>query len=316
MVPQLDGSSSRPFLPHGRDSRQKGGDDDDAQDLGRLMLPPSGQPGRRTLASLPSVWEREGDIRQRLAGRKPVVFLDYDGTLTPIVDDHAGAFLAADVRDAVRRLSACCPVAIVSGRGLEVLQSLVGLDSVYYAASHGFEISGPEGSGAALVMGAELLPELDDAERELRATLAGIAGHAVERKRLSIAVHYRRVAPGDVDKVKSIVGRVLADHPRLRRGFGKKVQELQPDVDWNKGRAVLWLLDRLGRVSPDGVPVFIGDDVTDEDAFRALAGRGIAIAVRDHGTRPTAAELALADVGDVRRMLDLLIAVAADANEN
>lgn len=277
------------------------------------MRTPSGQRDGGTLANLPSVWEREGDIRRRLAGRRPVVFLDYDGTLTPIVDDHAGAFLAAEARDALRALSRLCPVAIVSGRGLDVLRGLVGLDSLHYAASHGFEISGPEGGGEERVTGIEFLPELDAAERELRAALAGIAGHAVERKRLSIAVHYRQVAATDVGALKAIVGRVLAAHPRLRRGLGKKVLELQPDVDWDKGRAVLWLLDRLGRAGADAVPVFIGDDVTDEDAFRALAGRGITVAVRDRGTRPTAAEFALADSADVKRMLDLLIALAAAA---
>jgi len=81
---------------------------------------------------------------------------------------------------------------------------------------------------------------------------------------------------------------------------GKKVYELQPDVDWDKGRAVLWLIETLKL--EEAMPVYIGDDVTDEDAFRALAGRGLGIAVQD-APRPTAATLTLRDPEEVRALL-------------
>lgn len=179
-----------------------------------------------------------------------------------------------------------------------MLQRLVGLDSVYHAGSHGFEIAGPEGASLSLEKGVEFLPELDQAERALRERLSGIAGHAVERKRFSIAVRYRRVAEADVGKLSAIVERML----------GKKIVELRSDIDWNKGRAVLWLLERLGLNRPGIIPLYAGDDVTDEDAFRALAGRGLCIAVSDGGKRQTAADHALAQTGDVTRFLDVLAA--------
>ena len=103
-------------------------------------------PSEKPFADLPTVWQREAEIRARLADRQPAVFLDYDGTLTPIVPDYTQAFLAQEMRAAVDRLSRSCTVAIVSGRDLAMLQSLVGLDTVYYAGSHGFEIAGPAGS--------------------------------------------------------------------------------------------------------------------------------------------------------------------------
>ena len=281
-------------------------------DLAELMLDSTGgtpRLGVKTLANLPSVWDREDDIRRRLAGREPVVFLDYDGTLTPIVEDHTQAFLPDAMREAVRALGEYCTVAIVSGRDLAVLQGLVQLDSVFYAGSHGFEIAGPAGQHERLEKGLAFLPEIDAAERTLRARLAGIAGHAVERKRFSIAVHFRQVADEDVGRLDAIVDGVLAEHPRLRRGHGKKVFELQPRIDWHKGQAVRWLLERLAGGRPGVVPLYVGDDITDEHAFRALAGDGICVAVRDGGTRQTAADVALDQVGDVQRFIEMLSAI-------
>jgi len=94
--------------------------------------------------------------------------------------------------------------------------------------------------------------------------------------------------------------RALARHPALRMTEGKKVWELQPDVDWDKGRAVLWLIETLKL--EDALPVYIGDDVTDEDAFRALEHRGVGIAVQD-AAQPTAATLTLRDPDEVRDFL-------------
>jgi trehalose-phosphatase len=95
-------------------------------------------------------------------------------------------------------------------------------------------------------------------EQELRERLAGIKGHAIERKRFSIALHYRQVANDDIRKLEPILDRVLTDHQNLCRGYGKKVFELKPDIDWNKGYAVLWLLERLGLDRPEVVPLYIG----------------------------------------------------------
>lgn len=264
---------------------------------------------RKRLDQLPSARDLEAEIRRRFAGKAPAVFLDYDGTLTPIVDDHSRALLDDETRDVVAVLAARFPVTIVSGRDLERLRQLVALAPVWYAGSHGFEISGPEGSGVRMETGAEFLPQLDAAERMLRARLAGIAGHAVERKRFSIAVHFRQVDEGDRARLAAIVERVLAAHPGLRIGHGKMVFELRPDLEWDKGRAVQWVLEHLGAGSRAILPVYIGDDLTDEDAFRALAGRGLCIAVRHDETRQTHAEYALEDVAEVRHFLAWLSAI-------
>lgn len=267
--------------------------------------------GLKTLANLPAAWEHEDELLSRLDVGEPVVFLDYDGTLTPIVSDHRKALLSDDMRSAVGALAERRRVAIVSGRDLEMLRRLVALDTVYLAGSHGFEILGPNGSQDSLEMGTEFLPELDEVESELRKRLAPIEGSSVERKRFSVAVHYRNVAEADIGAVDDVVGEVLASHPRLVRGHGKKVFELQPAIDWHKGRAVEWLIEKIAPEGRDVVPVYVGDDITDEDAFRALAGRGLTLVVRDVEPRATAADYALADTDDVRRFLEFLAGQAA-----
>ncbi len=275
-------------------------------DLSELRLCPDGGLAVKTLADLPAVWEREDEIRQRLAGRTPAVFLDYDGTLTPIVEDHTRALLAADMRAALEALARRAAVVVVSGRDLARLRELVGLESVWYAGSHGFEVAGPGDAGVRLEKGAEFLAELDAAERALRERLADVAGHSIERKKFSIAVHYRQVAEGDVGRLRQSLERTLAGHPGLRLGHGKKVFEIRPDIDWNKGEAVLWILQHLGLDRPDALPLYVGDDITDEDAFQALAGHGLCIAVRHGESRATAADYAVADTREVKRLLALL----------
>jgi trehalose 6-phosphate phosphatase len=265
------------------------------------------------LSEVPLIWDRQQEFDERLDARTPAIFLDYDGTLTPIVEDYTKAFLPEAMRTTIAALAREYLVAIVSGRDVTTMRQLVPLDSLFFAGSHGFEISGPKGWHDTLEKGVEALPELDRAEAELREQLRDNAGHAIERKRFSIAIHYRRVAEADVPALEGIVDRIAAEHPSLRKGIGKKVFRLQPDVEWDKGHAVAWLIERLGLDRPDAMPLYIGDDVTDEDAFRVLHGRGIAIVVRgEDDSRETAAQYALADPNDVRRFLEALISRARE----
>jgi len=157
----------------------------------------------------------------------------------------------------------------------------VGLKNLYYAGSHGFDIAGPEGKQADSQQGSEFLPALDEAERELQSRLNAIEGSQIERKKFSVAVHYRRVAPGRAGEVERIVDEVLQRHNRLRKGLGKKVFELQPKLDWHKGKALRWLTEVLGLNTSDVLTFYIGDDVTDEDAFRELRRDGCGLLVLD-----------------------------------
>jgi trehalose-phosphatase len=253
---------------------------------------------------LPSALERLDAIAPG-HDRRLAVFLDYDGTLTPIVPRPEDAVLAPEVRETVAQLARLCTVAIISGRDLANVRALVGVEGLVYAGSHGFDIAGPRGSLASNSKGDDFLPVLEMAERELRDALDGVPGSQVERKKYSIAVHYRNVAEDRLAVLESAVDRALRQHPDLRDLPGKKVHDLQPRIEWDKGKALLHLLKTLGLDQPDVLPIYIGDDITDEDAFSALAERGIGIVVRDE-PRTTAASLALENPGDVHRFLAAL----------
>lgn len=254
---------------------------------------------------LPSALERLDEVEGRLRGHTPVIFLDYDGTLTPIVDDPAEAILDEAMRSAVRRLSNRCPVAIVSGRDLEDVRSRVGVDGIHYAGSHGFDIVEPDGTRHRRAT--EYLPALRRSQEALEEKLEGIEGTWVERKGFAVAVHFRTLAdPRDERRVEAAVDEVAESEERLKKTGGKKIFELRPAVDWDKGRAVTWMLDTLID-SGDPLPLYIGDDVTDEDAFRALGSRGVGIVVMGEDERKTVATYRLADTTEVRRFLEALV---------
>jgi trehalose-phosphatase len=276
-------------------------------DLREIGIAEDDASGSKNAGVLPSALERVDDLTKRMQNKQLVTFLDYDGTLTPIVDRPDRALLSADMRQTVRDLAHCCPVAIISGRDCADVQRLIQLDDIFYAGSHGFEIAGPHGMHLEYEQGADFLPILDRAERELGQTLARVEGALVERKKFSIAVHVRGVARDDEAAVEAMVDDVLARHPDLRKGYGKKVFELQPRLDWHKGKAVLWLLRVLELDGPEVLPLYIGDDLTDEDAFRALGDRGLSIIVEE-GSRPTAASYVLKHPEEVRSFLRHLIA--------
>jgi len=258
---------------------------------------------------LPSALEHVEEIAGA-GDRSLAVFLDYDGTLTPIVSQPEQAVLMDSTRAILRTLAAKMPVAILSGRELKDVRKRVAIDGIVYAGSHGFDIAGPR--SLRRQEAAEFLPALDAAEKELHEKLAGMAGALIERKCLSIATHYRNVNESDFPKLERSVKEVAGRHRKLRRIDGKKVYELLPDIDWDKGKAVLWLLETLGLERANVRPIYIGDDRTDEDAFCALEQRGVGILVSEE-PKATAASYSLRDPSEVERFLRELLARRAGA---
>jgi alpha,alpha-trehalase len=264
--------------------------------------------------TIPSAADRLPDLAKQSEGRGFAVFLDYDGTLTPIVDRPELATLSDAMRATVRDLARRCTVAIISGRDRADVAELVGLERVYYAGSHGFDISGPNGFRMQHEGGVAAAPALRAAETRLRDRLAGVSGAAVEGKAFAVAVHYRLVQEDQARFVREVADEVAAGYPALRVTGGKKIVELRPRVEWDKGRAVLWLLRALNLDGGDVCPMYIGDDLTDEDAFEALADRGIGIVVRD-GSRQTAARYALDHTDEVRTFLEAITSTMARPTE-
>jgi len=256
---------------------------------------------------------RDGEqLRQRLAGRDPAVFLDYDGTLTPIVERPEDAVISDSMREAVRGLAARCPVCVVSGRDRQVVQRLMGIDDLIVAGSHGFDIWSPDAGTLEHEAGGGFDALIEHVTARLQEEAAAIDGSLVEPKKASVALHYRLVAEPERPKVSAIVDRLLAEYAgELKVTPGKMVFELQPKIDWHQGKAVLHLLQALALDREDVVPLYLGDDITDEDAFEALAGRGVGIFVGiaddpEVAGRDTYAAFVLDSTEEVERFLDAL----------
>lgn len=262
------------------------------------------------VSTLPSALDA-GTVRPRLDGRRPAVFLDYDGVLTPIVDRPEDAVLSDEMRATVRELAQRCPVCIITGRDRAVVQQLMGVDDLVVAGSHGFDIWTPQHGSISSDRIDAHAPLIASVTERLRAAVGGLPGVQVEPKRASVAVHYRLAAPQDGQRVGDTVQSLLAQFgTELALTPGKMVYELKPNIDWHKGKAVLHLIDALGLDGADVVPLYLGDDITDEDAFRALQeyGEGIGIFVGrpedpEVADRDTAAQFLLRSVAEVQQFL-------------
>ncbi|MBW6480313.1 MAG: trehalose-phosphatase [Bacteroidales bacterium] len=245
-----------------------------------------------------------------LTQKKPAIFLDYDGTLSPIVLRPEDAIISDEMKETLQLLARLFTVAVVTGRDKEDVENLVGLDELVYAGSHGYIISGPNGLFMEHEDSKKVIPKLDEIEKELKKELnEKTKGTQLDRKRYAIGVHYRNARPEDEAVVYEIVNKMISRHKGFKTGAGKKILEIKPDLDWHKGKAVEWILKTL-KLSDrnDIIPVFIGDDITDEDAFKTLQDKGIGILVGGHG-KQTAATYALKNVFQVKELFQKLIGI-------
>src|SRR5438045_7294832 len=197
----------------------------------------------RQIGDLPHALGEGEALARRFAGKRSAVFLDYDRTLTPIRDRPEDAVISDSMREAVRRLGERVPVVVVSGRDRQVVQKLMGLDNLIVAGDHGFDIWSPTGGSIQREVGASFEGLLREVEAKLLAELAGIPGALVEPKKSSVAAHFRLVPEEQRPRVKEIVDAVLSEHPEgLKVTPGKMLFEIQPKLDWDKGKAVRCLL--------------------------------------------------------------------------
>lgn len=227
-------------------------------------------------------------IAERLANADGLLLgLDFDGTLAPIDEDPDAPTIDPATRRSVERFvdEPDATVAVVSGRELADLRSRVGIDGMVYAGNHGLELDRGDG--------VEVPPDARDARSSLRRTLErlrerldGIEGWEIEDKGLTATVHVRGVPPDRVDEVRSAVSASVQEATEARdpadgltSNHGKQVFEIRPDVDRDKGVT----MECLSSEAPDGwLTMYLGDDVTDEDAFSAIRPEGVGVLV---GTR-------------------------------
>jgi alpha,alpha-trehalase len=275
--------------------------------------------GDERMSALPDALDCYQELGAAASGRQPAVLFDFDGTLSDIVDDPNSATLVPGAARALQALAEHCPVAVVSGRGLADIRARVGLPGIWYAGSHGFELTAPDGTHHQNDDAVAAVGALQAAAAELRTELASIDGIMVEDKRFSVAVHYRNVADAQVAEV-SASARAAGQRRGLRITGGRKVVELRPNLDWDKGKTLDWIAGRIDGPDPL-LPIYIGDDLTDEDAFDAVRRDGVGIVVRhtEDGDRRTAARFALDSPDAVRRFIERLadqVAASQDSDVN
>ena len=256
------------------------------------------------ITELPSALKSFKKIESKFKDKELVLFFDYDGTLTSIVSHPKDAKISEAMRNMLIKLSNQCTLAVISGRGLNDIKSLVGIKGIHYAGSHGYEIEGPSikmEHEPAL----EFVKTFDLLEDELTKQLKDVEGVLVERKKFTIALHYRNVSKSEVNIVEKAADEAVKKYPKVRKSYGKKVYELQPDLDWNKGKAVEWLMEALHIEKRGSKIFFLGDDLTDEDAFSAIKTYGVGIIVGSD-SRSTGAQYKLSDTDQTLRFLEIL----------
>lgn len=249
----------------------------------------------------------EKEIKKLLGQKEPVLFLDYDGTLTPIVKRPEDALISVGMKTVLQECGKKFKVAVVSGRDMDDLKSKVGLNNLIYAGSHGFRISGPDGLYNEHEKTGEIIPQLDKIEKLMQEVFPAIdSGIQIDRKRYAIGVHYRNAKEENVPAIIGKVKDIVKSFPGFKTGEGKKIIEVKPDVDWHKGKALRWIMAKLGAADKNKfIPIYIGDNITDEDGFEAIKDFGIGILVGGHG-KPTAAKYKLKDVSQVKEFLQTL----------
>lgn len=228
------------------------------------------------------------------------LFLDYDGTLTPIAESPDKAVLSLAMRNILLKLNEQMPLAVITGRSVENIREILGIDNIIYAGNHGAEVW----DGTELVSGEQFTEAkngLAGVTAELKEALAPIRGVLVEDKGLTASVHYRMVRSEDLCRVINVFWSVADSHKdRFSVTSGKKVFEIRPHDIWDKGDAVTWILQRF---HPGRTPVYIGDDRTDEDAFRSIKGKGIGISIG----KSDAADYYLEKQEEVQRLLQWIV---------
>lgn len=306
-----------------------GGRINDYLDSMRSSSPPRRSPSENEeyktwIMKHPSALTLFEDILRASKGKQIVMFLDYDGTLSPIVQDPDRAFISNEMREAVKNVAKYFPTAIVSGRCRAKLYKFLRLPELYYAGSHGMDIKGPEnghkhrnGNQTVLCQPAkEFLPMIAEVYKILLEKTKSTPGAKVENNMFCLSVHFRCVDEKRWSELAEQVKTVVNEYPNLKLTQGRKVLEIRPTIKWDKGKALEFLLESLGyENSHDVLPVYIGDDRTDEDAFKVLQARGQGFGILvSKVPKETTASYSLQEPSEVMEFLNRLVGWKSSSN--
>jgi trehalose-phosphatase len=245
-------------------------------------------------------WE---NIQARIRQAKHLfLFLDYDGTLTPIVSRPELALCPSAAKRHLEKLRDLPGVylIIISGRSLEDVRKKVGVSGLTYVGNHGLEIENPAGRHKKILKPVRKR-ELKKITQNLQNSLKKIPGILFEDKGPILSIHYRNVPQKSLTHVPQVVEAELQQWKnRWKIASGKMVLEIRPNINFDKGKAVKEILRTFP--SKGLLPIYLGDDRTDEDAFRMLQGMGISVFIGPSGL-PSGADFFLQNSDEVREFL-------------
>lgn len=253
------------------------------------------------------------NLKEKLSNKYIMLFLDYDGTLAPIVNMPQQASVSKEAKGLLSKLSKShnCKLSIISGRALKDIKNIMGLKGIIYSGNHGLEIEGPKIKFEASVSSG-YKATLEQIKEDLKNRLHSIKNVFVEDKGISLSIHYRLVNRKDIPKVKTIFHETTIFYlirNKIKVKTGKMVLEIRPPHEWDKGKVVMWLLARQ-QFALNGeavLPVYLGDDTTDEDAFKALKNRGITIFIGK--PKPSYAKYYLNNTDEVEEFLKRILEI-------
>lgn len=255
------------------------------------------------------------NIKSQIGNKEIVLFIDYDGTLSEIVSDPRQAVLKQSLKDVLHRCSPSIKIAVISGRDRVDVQERVGLDGIFYVGSHGLDMCGPGCFYYQVEEAQKFSSELQDATMAATLIFEKVKGVHLERKSFSTAIHYRMVPDTEEDSIRDKIFTLIRKYPHLKAKAGKKVIEIFPDINWGKGEAVKKLSEILNIDPAHSIPIYLGDDLTDEDAFKELRHKGIGIKIDEDGETSTEARYFLKNPGEVEKFLNLILLTYAGENK-
>jgi trehalose-phosphatase len=210
-----------------------------------------------------------------------ILFLDYDGTLAPIKKTPAQALPSAKLILLLNKLKSIEDINlfIVTGRSYKDILNLIGIPGINIISDHGLEFNYDNKKWVhnKIHLYSDALFAI---KSKLKKSILLFKGAVIEEKKYSIALHYRNMISGNVSELKKIVENIIQPFSnKVKLTYGKKVIEIRPVIKWNKGLAVLKML-RILKLREGYYPcIYIGDDKTDEDAFKVLNNNQITIHV-------------------------------------
>ena len=251
---------------------------------------------------------KEDINRKSKSVREILFFLDYDGTIAPIKRTPSLAKITKPAKNTILKLSKKpnVKVFIVSGRSLKDIKKFVGIPGITYAGNHGMEISGP-GLRYVNKTAKTLKPSIKKAINFLKKNIK-VRGVIFENKGYTASVHYRVVDERDLPIFKKVFFKYIKKLKKLynvKVTLGKKIFEIRPKVEWNKGKSIKWILGKKG-YQKKCLSICIGDDITDEDSFKAVGKKGITIFV-SRKKKKTSAQYTVDSPREVHKLLNWYI---------